>query len=97
MAYKVIVSPRAQKEIENAIDYYSQHSINAPYNFIESLKVAYSILEVDPFFRIRYKTVRSIKLKKYPYSLYFIINEKKSTVRVLSCFHDKRDPQKRSK
>ena len=43
MAYNVIVSPRAQKEIEDAIVYYSQHSINAPYNFITSLKVAYDI------------------------------------------------------
>lgn len=29
MAYKIIVSPRAQKEIENAIDYYALHSSNA--------------------------------------------------------------------
>ena len=29
MAYKVIVSPRAQKEIENAIDYYALYSSNA--------------------------------------------------------------------
>jgi hypothetical protein len=26
MAYKIIVSPRAQKEIENAIDYYALYS-----------------------------------------------------------------------
>jgi toxin ParE1/3/4 len=27
MAYKIIISPRAQKEIENAIDYYALYSI----------------------------------------------------------------------
>lgn len=27
MAYKIIVSPRAQKEIENAIDYYALYSV----------------------------------------------------------------------
>ncbi len=26
MAYKIIISPRAQKEIENAIDYYALYS-----------------------------------------------------------------------
>lgn len=30
MAYKIIVSSRAQKEIENAIDYYALYSVEAP-------------------------------------------------------------------
>ena len=34
MTYKIIVSPRAQKEIEDAIDYYSLKSQKAPKTFI---------------------------------------------------------------
>ena len=52
MAYKIIVSPRAQKEIENAIDYYALYSVDAPANFISSLKEAYETLETNPFFRV---------------------------------------------
>ena len=95
MAYKIIVSPRAQKEIENAIDYYAQYSTNAPIYFITVLKEAYGMLEINPFFSVRYKNVRALKLKRFPYSLYFIINENKKTVRVLSCFHNKQNPSKR--
>jgi toxin ParE1/3/4 len=95
MAYKLIVSPRAQKEIENAIDYYALYSVDAPVNFIASLKDAYGTLENTPFFRVRYKNVRALKIKRFPHSLYFIINEDKNTVRVLSCFHNKRNPNKR--
>lgn len=95
MAYKIIVSPRAQKEIENAIDYYALYSVDAPINFIASLKEAYNTLETNPFFRVRYKNVRALKIKKFPHSLYFIINEDKNIVRVLSCFHNKRNPKKR--
>jgi toxin ParE1/3/4 len=95
MAYKIIVSPRAQKEIENAIDYYALYSLDAPANFIASLKEAYGTLENNPFFRVRYKNVRVLKIKKFPHSLHFIINEDKNTVRVLSCFHNKRSPNKR--
>ena len=40
MAYKIIVSPRAQKEIENAIDYSALYSTDAPENFIHVLKEA---------------------------------------------------------
>ena len=95
MAYKIIVSPRAQKEIENAIDFYFLHSADAPVNFIASLKTAYGILGVNPFVRVRYKNIRALKLKRFPHSLYFIINENKNIVRVLSCFHNKRNPVKR--
>lgn len=95
MAYKIIVSPRAQKEIENAIDFYALHSTDAPVNFISVLIDIYSILEINPLFMRRYKNVRVVKIKKFPYSLYFIINEKQNTIRVLSYFHNKRNPDKR--
>jgi toxin ParE1/3/4 len=97
MAYKTIVSPRAQKEIENALEYYALYSTDAPVNFITELKVAYTTLERNPFFSVRYKNIRAVKLKKFPHSLYFIINDDKNTIRVLSCFHNKRNPSKRPK
>jgi plasmid stabilization system protein ParE len=95
MAYKIIVSPRAQKEIENAIDYYALYSVDAPVNFISALREAYSTLETNPFYRVRYKNVRALRIKRFPHSLYFIINEEINTVRVVSCFHNKRNPNKR--
>jgi toxin ParE1/3/4 len=98
MAYKIIISPRAQKEIENAIDYYALYSQDAPKSFINALRESYNILSSNPFFsRVRYKNVRSSKLNKYPYSLYYDINQAQSTVKVLSCFHNKRNPNKRPK
>ena len=97
MAYKIIVSPRAQKEIENAIDYYLLNSVEAPKNFIKFLGSCYEILELSPFFRIRYKNIRALKIKKFPYSLYFVIQQKTQTVKILSCFHHKRNPDKRPK
>jgi len=95
MAYNIIVSPRTQKEIENAIEYYALYSTKAPLYFITALKEAYTTLETNPFFRVGYKNIRSLKLKRFPHSLYFVINENRNTVRVLSCFHNKRNPGKR--
>jgi toxin ParE1/3/4 len=95
MAYKIIVSPRTQKEIENAIEYYALYSNEAPRKFIAEIANAYDYLSVNPFFRIRYKNVRALKINKFPYSIYFIINENEKIVRVLSCFHNKQNPNKR--
>jgi len=95
MVYKIIVSPRAQNEIINAINFYALHSVNAPNNFIVQIQKGYKILAINPFFRIYYKEVRALKLKKFPFSLFYIIDENKSCVRILSCFHNKRNAQKR--
>lgn len=95
MAYKIIVSPNAQKEIEDAIDYYALHSIDTPSHFINAIKESYYALSVNPLFRVRYKNIRAINLKNFPFSLYYIISEENQIVRILSCFHNKRNPLKR--
>ena len=95
MAYKLIVSPRAQKEIENAIDFYTWNSSSAPKRFIEHLGTTYIALESNPFFEIVYKNIRAVKIKKFPYSIYFVINEKQNTVKIIACFHHKRNPNNR--
>ncbi len=41
MAYSIFVSPRAQKEIENAIDFYVIHSEDAPKRFLKMLISSY--------------------------------------------------------
>lgn len=97
MAYKIVVSPRAQKEIIKAIDYYLERSEDAPSNFITQLEKCYAFLESNPFFVIRYKNVRSLKLKKFPYSLYFNVNKKTEVIEILSCFHNRLNPKKRPK
>jgi toxin ParE1/3/4 len=95
MEYKLIVSPRAQTEIEDAIDYYALYSSNASLTFIRMLKYAYKILETNPFFEVRYKNIRAIKISKYPYLLYFTINENERTVSIHACFNNKQNPSKR--
>jgi hypothetical protein len=49
MAYKVIINARAQKEIEESINFYDLYSDVAPIYFVTALKKAYSSLEQNPF------------------------------------------------
>jgi plasmid stabilization system protein ParE len=97
MAYNIIVSPRAQREVENAVDYYALHSSTVPKSFLNLLKETYSSLQTNPFFKIRYKNIRSLKISKFPFSLYFTVDEMQNTVKIISCFHNKRNPNKRPK
>lgn len=75
MAYKIFLSSRAQKEIENAIDYYTLYSTDAPVNFITELKESYNTLETNPFLRVRYKNIRALMIKRFPYLIYFVISK----------------------
>jgi plasmid stabilization system protein ParE len=93
MAYSIIVSPRAQKEIENAIDFYVIHSEDAPKRFLKMLVSSYKSLSMNPFYAIQYKNVRSLKISKFPFSLYFTVDEQEKLVRILACFHNKRNPK----
>lgn len=95
MIYKIIVSPRAQNEIENALNYYLSRSNSAAKNFISTLAETYKILSLNPHFVMLYKNVRAINIKNYPFSIFFVIDEETLTVRILSCFHTSQDPSKR--
>ena len=95
MTFEVIISPRALNDIEDAIDFYKFRSNDAPLHFITQLESAYNTLKKNPYHSIRYKNVRSLKIKKFPYSLFFTLNEETNFVEVLSCFHVKLNPEKR--
>ena len=94
MDYKIIVNKRALKEIKEAINYYKSKSYLAPIKFILNLEKTYSSLTKYPYYRIRYKNVRSIKVIKFPYSLFYILHEETSLIQILSCFHNKLDSNK---
>lgn len=82
----MLVSPRAQAEIEQVIDYYAQYSSLTPANFINQLQSAFLLLENNPFFVIRYKNIRSLNLRKFPFTLLFVIDEKEFKIRVFGLF-----------
>jgi plasmid stabilization system protein ParE len=95
MTYKIVVSPRAQKEIENAIDFYALNSVDAPLKFITALNDAYETIKISPFFRVSYKNIRSLTINTFPTALFFVVQEEQHTVRILACFHHSRNPGNR--
>jgi len=94
MAYKIIISPLAQKEIENAIDYYSDLSVNTPLKFIQKIEETYSLISNNPYFRIYYKNFRGVVIKGFPFMLFYVITEDEQKVIIYSCFHTSKNPRK---
>ncbi|KQR95074.1 hypothetical protein ASG01_04245 [Chryseobacterium sp. Leaf180] len=66
MAFKILVSPVATNNIDDAIKYYRMQSQSAAKSFRKKLFDAYKSLQVNPFFAIKYKNLRAIPLKNCP-------------------------------
>lgn len=86
---------RAASEIEAAAEYYEEIRPELKSKFIAALNKSYDILELNPFFQIRYKNFRAVKLSGFPYNIYFTVDETTKIVTVWSCFHAKLNPDKR--
>ena len=94
MSYKLVILDRAQEEIDQAYDYYSQISSGVLRSFDEQLEKVYQSLEANPFYEIRYGKLRALPFKKFPFVVFFAVNEKSKTVYIYSVFHSSQNPEK---
>ena len=94
MVFKIIISPRAQLEIEEITDYYFEISHNVLLKFYEMLEGTYEYLKINPYFKKRYENLRAIPIFKFPYLLFYTIDQDTKTIKILSCFHTSRSTKK---
>ena len=93
MEYNVILSPKAFKDIDKALDYYAV-SPSAILNFNKELNQAYQSLSLNPHFRIRYQNVIGFLLKKFPFILLYKLDETTKSVLIYSVFNTYLNPKK---
>lgn len=94
MEYNVIISPYALLEIEEITDFYNSINILVLIKFTDILNESIKSLSYNPHFYIKYKTYRSLPLKRFPFILIFDIYENCKEVKILSCFHTSQNPNK---
>lgn len=92
--YKIVVNLTAQEELEAAEFYYFKISEKVSDKFIVSVFKTYFMLETNPYFSIRIKNYHSISIAKFPYLLFYEIDEENKMITILSCFHSSQNPEK---
>jgi plasmid stabilization system protein ParE len=96
--YDYLVEPRAQKEYEQPIAWYSERSELAALNFIKNVDATYLRITKRPYqFKNTYKFFREASVKKYPFVIIYTIEESIKTIIIVSVFHHKRNPKKKYK
>lgn len=94
MAYKLTVLPDALNEIADATAYYFNISEKVALKFNKRLDEGFDKLELNPNFQKRYRNVRMLPVKKFPYIIIFEINEEAKEVLILSVFCTHQNPEK---
>ena len=91
--YKIVFSPKAITDIEEAINYYNQQLLGLGNKFISDLIIIYKAINGNPFFAtIKYDNVRCAGLKKFPFSIHFTIDKERRIVTIVAVFNTWKEP-----
>ena len=72
MSYNLVILDQAQEEINQAFEYYFEISLSVLRSFDDQLERVYQTLETNPFFQFRYKKLRALPFKSFPYIVFLI-------------------------
>ena len=94
MSYNLVIIGRAQEQINQIYEYYSEISFSVLQSFDQQLEKAYQSLETNHFFQVRYKNLRALPFESFPYMLFFSIEEEEKLVYIYSVFNTHQDHDK---
>ena len=73
--YKTIILTRAKLEVDEAAFYYESTRKGLGKLFYKEFKNYALTLKTMPFFEEKYNIVRTLPLKKFPYTIHFTVDE----------------------
>jgi|SRR5690606_6431458 len=95
MAYKVVVTPGARKQIEEAVTYYMDHaSKKVALSFLQKYKKSVSEILKIRYFQIFYFNFRARLMEKFPYMVFYTIDEERHVIIIKAVFHTSQHPDK---
>jgi plasmid stabilization system protein ParE len=88
----VIFTPAARSELIDALDWYEAQKPGLGGRFRGEIEAAVGRISANPQqFPSVFEDIRRCRLRKFPYSLFFRIEQNSLTV--VACFHASRNPQ----
>lgn len=92
MKYEIIITDEADGDIEAAADWYEEKQSGLGKKFVLSIKACLKMILRNPLsFATIYLKFRKANTKKFPYSLYYQVDELKQLIIVFAVIHSSRD------
>lgn len=95
MTYKIVVTPVAQKHIEEAIIYYKNKASNKVATmFIEDYKKTLAAIQKVLYFKLFFENFRGKPLKKFPFIVFYSLDEERKIIFINAVFNTHQDTNK---
>ena len=90
--YKVFYLDEVEDDIAVAKQWYAQQQNNLDVRFVSAVKETLSnILKMPSAYAVRYRNIRIVHTKIFPYNVHFYIDETKAQVVIIGIIHNKRN------
>lgn len=95
MAYQISVTQPAESELDEVMDWYEKEKSGLGITFLYHFLNRIAYLRENPYlYQEVYKAYRRVLMKKYPYAIYYGIEEQNQEVIVLAIWHTSKDPER---
>jgi len=92
--YKIKIEPEALTDIQEITDWYNKQETGLGKRFQKTtIKQINSLSSSPQIYAIRYKEIRCMVIKKFPYMVHFYINDDTCVVEVLAVISTNRNPK----
>jgi plasmid stabilization system protein ParE len=94
MEFSYLLTKIAQNDYEVSLEWYLERSSQAAEKFMLAVDDTLELICNNPYrWRNQYKNFYQLTLKKYPFTIIYIIEE--AVIIVTAIYHQKRNPKKR--
>lgn len=90
--FEIIILLRADLEADEIAEYYESLSNGLGTKFINEYQDYVETLKTFPFFEEKYNVVRTLPLKKFPYTIHFTVDENEKIVSIQAVTSNYQDP-----
>jgi plasmid stabilization system protein ParE len=95
MSYKIVLTPDAIENIDDAVAYYKRTvSTKVAKLFIEDYKKTFKDIQQTRYFRFFFQDFRGKPMKKFPYIVFYTIDENSEIITIKAVFNASQDDQK---
>ncbi len=93
MIYTINITPAAIDDIQKGLSYYNSRAVNLGFAFTNEVDSSLkAIAKMPTAYGYRYKNIRAKLVSRFPYLIFFVINESITSGDVLRIFNTYQDP-----
>ena len=95
MSYTIQFSPEATDDLTEILGWYKEQPVtDLQKKFITAISTTFKTLEKSPkSYALRFKNVRCAIVKKYPYLIYYWLDDASTTINIVAILHQSRHPK----